>query len=146
MIYTPYIWPPLVAAAILMGIAVYVRRHRAMPAARSSLVLMSLASLWSLIFALNVCTVTYWPKILWQRLQILPAMFTSVLSLSLALEYLGREEWLTRRRLASLLVVPTLAVLLELTGHDSYDTARSAQGHSALDLSRRKRGARLKDE
>lgn len=36
--------------------------------------------------------------------------------------------------------------LFELAGHDSYDTARSAEGHSALDLSRRKRGARLKDE
>lgn len=36
--------------------------------------------------------------------------------------------------------------LFELAGHDSYDTARSAEGHSALDLSRRKRGARLKAE
>ncbi|HBG51607.1 MAG TPA: hypothetical protein DDW89_07335 [Gammaproteobacteria bacterium] len=35
-------------------------------------------------------------------------------------------------------------LLFELMGHDSYATARSAQGHAALDLSRRKSGASFK--
>ena len=115
MVYTPYVWPPMLAAVILTGIALYIRRHRAMPAARSFLALMGLAVVWTLVFALNVSTVTFWPKVLWQRLQILPIMFVSIAALGLAFETRGQDKWLTRRRLGLLLAVPVLALVLEVT-------------------------------
>jgi len=48
MIYTPYLWPQLLAAIIPLGFALYMRRFQDAPAARPFSRLMWLTSLWAI--------------------------------------------------------------------------------------------------
>ena len=115
MLYTPYIWPHLIAVVLLAGIALYARRFRALPSARPFILLTELAALGTLIYALNIATPSLPLKILWHQLQYLLMIFIPPLALVLALEYTGQSQWLTRKRLAWLASVPSLLVLLWLT-------------------------------
>jgi PAS domain S-box-containing protein len=115
MLYTPYIWPELMAVVLLAGIALYARRFRALPSARSFSLLTELAALATLIYALNIATPSLPLKILWHQLQYLLMIFIPPLALVLALEYTGQNQWLTRKRLALIMVIPLLTVVLWLT-------------------------------
>jgi PAS domain S-box-containing protein len=116
MIYTPYAWPLWIATLILSGNALYVRRFRDVPAAVVFGRLMVIAAVWAFFYALNLSTIELPLKIIWGRLQFLPVVFIGFATLVLALEYTGQSQWLTRRRIRLLLIVPVTACLLELTG------------------------------
>jgi PAS domain S-box-containing protein len=116
MIYTPYAWPMLISTAILGGIALYVRRFRDVPAVAVFSQLMGIAAIWAFFYALNLCTTELPLKIVWGRIQFMPVVFMGFATLILALEYTGQSQWLTRRKIGLLLVIPVTACLLELSG------------------------------
>ncbi len=115
MIYTPYLWPKLIAAIIPIGFALYMRHFRQAPAARPFSRLMGLTALWALCHALNTSTVSLSLRLFWSHLQIVPFVLIAPTVLTLALEYCGQEHQLTRRRRLLLLIVPALTILLEWT-------------------------------
>lgn len=106
----------LISTIVLSGIALYVRRFRDVPAAVVFSRLMGIAAGWAFFYALNLSTIELPLKILWGRLQFLPVLFLGFATLVLVLEYTGQSQWLTRRRIGVLLVIPVMVCLLELTG------------------------------
>lgn len=115
MIYTPYIWPKLLAAAIPIGFALYMRRFQDVPAARPFSWLMWLASLWAIFHTLNTATIDLPLRLFWGHLQIIPFVLIAPTILALALDYIGQEQWLTRPRRLLLLAIPVITILLAWT-------------------------------
>jgi PAS domain S-box-containing protein len=115
MIYTPFIWPQLIAGIILAGIAVYVRRFRDAPGARSFSLLIWLIVLWILIYTLSISTVLFPLKFLWYQVQLLPVLFLPPVILATAMDYIDQSQWLTRKNLTWMLAVPVIASILMVT-------------------------------
>ncbi|MDY0020284.1 MAG: PAS domain S-box protein, partial [Anaerolineae bacterium] len=117
MIYTPFIWPLLIAAALMAGIALYAFRFWDVPAARSFSLLMGLASLWALIYAINISVTVLPLRIFLTLLVYVPMPFNAPVILILALEYTGYTPRLAQQRLWPLFVVPVITGLLSLTSN-----------------------------
>lgn len=139
MIYTSYIWPKLLAAIVPIGFALYMRRFQDAPAARPFSWLMGLTSLWAIFHILNTATADLALRLFWGHLQIIPFVFIAPAILSLALDYIGRDRWLTRARWRLLLIIPLITILLDWTSpyHSfyRYDFAIDLSGPAPVLLS-----------
>ena len=114
--YTPYIWLLLTSAAIAATLGAYAWRHRRdVPGASPFAILALAAMVWSLANALEMAGADLPTKLFWADVQYLSYVTLPVAWLALALEYTGRDKWLTRRRLAWLSVEPVITVALVWT-------------------------------
>ncbi|HBY98105.1 MAG TPA: hypothetical protein DEP84_29880 [Chloroflexi bacterium] len=113
--YIPYIWLLLVSAAVTAVLGVYAWRHRTVPGAAPFSVLMLAVVAWTLANALEMAGTDLSTKLFWANVQYLSYVPVSTAWLALALQYTGRDEWLTRRNLALLLIVPILIAVLAWT-------------------------------
>jgi len=129
---TPYTIPLIAGAVVLMLLALYLYVRRGpVPTARTGMLLLSAGSLWMLGDALEMSSTTLEAKLLWAIPSTLaiclipPGWFVLVLQLT------GRTEWLRRRTLLLLGIVPllTLGLLLTNRWHGLY------WRHIALDTS-----------
>ncbi|MBN1139344.1 MAG: GAF domain-containing protein [Anaerolineae bacterium] len=116
MIYTGLFWLQLGAAVLQAGLALYVLRFRNIPAATPFAMVMALTAFVAVNYALDLSTASLPLKILWMNLRITVTVLLPLGFLWLVLEYVGQGAWLTRRRLALLLVVPILTIVLTWTG------------------------------
>ncbi len=113
--YTSYIWVYLAAAVIAGGMGVYSWRHRSIPGAVSFAIVEFASALWSIANVLeksrtDLPSILLFVNIAWTAVAILtPA------TLTLALEYAGFHDWLTRRRIALLAVIPVAMAILSWT-------------------------------
>lgn len=113
--YTPFALPLLIAAAISAALALYTWRHRSTPGA-TGLGLMTLAvAEWGLGYGLELSSADLPAKLFWAKVQYLGIVTAPLAVLIFALQYTGREKWLTRRNLALLTVEPLIVVLLVST-------------------------------
>lgn len=113
--YTPYIWPLLASAAVMAALAMCAWRHRAVPGALPFTVLTLAIVIWSLAYALQLASADLPAKRFWNQVQYLGNAAMPVAWLVLALQYTGRDRWLSRRRLTALAAVPLLTIALLLT-------------------------------
>jgi diguanylate cyclase (GGDEF)-like protein/PAS domain S-box-containing protein len=113
--YTPFALPLLIAATISAALAFYTWRHRSTPGA-TGLGLMTLAVVeWGLAYALELSSANLPAKLFWAKVQYLGIVIAPLAVLIFALQYTGREKWLTRRNLALLAIEPLIVVLLVST-------------------------------
>ena len=112
MVYTPFIWPLICAFAILIGIALYVRRFQDVPAARSFSLTMWLMALWPLVYAFHLLIVSFPLKVLTMELLTCIQVFVLPNILIVALEYVGRTGWIKRNNLLLLWSIPILSIPL----------------------------------
>ena len=118
--YTPFVFPLLVAAAIAGGIAIYTwQRRPALGVAPFTLLMLSVAA-WSLIYALRLVSADLPTKLFWAKCRYLAIVVVPPSWLAFVLQYTGRGNWLTRRNVAILAVVPVIAVLLAWTNDFHY--------------------------
>ncbi len=116
--YTPYIWLPLISAAVTAALGIYAGRHRRdVPGATPFVILALAAMLWSLANALEMAGADLPTKLFWANVQYLSYVTLPVAWLALALEHTGRDKWLTRRRLAWLSVEPVITIVLAWTNN-----------------------------
>ena len=115
MIYTPFIWPLLISAFITGGIALYAQHYQDVPSVKPFSVLMWLAMAWALLYALGISVVIFSLKIFIVNITYIPSVLTTLASFALALEYTGHGQWLTRRRLIALLVMPVIFLIFAFT-------------------------------
>ena len=115
MIFTPYILPLLVGAAILIWMVLYALRFKEVPTARIFSILIGLMALWALNQALEISTSWLDLKIFLTELRAPVNAFIPFVSLLLALTYTGHSQWLTRRRWGLFLIVPLVIALLSIT-------------------------------
>lgn len=115
MIDSPYIWPFLLSAGILIWTAYIARRLQGMASTRAFGWLLWLAAGSALIQGLAYMTTDLTLRTFWAKLIIVPTAFLPLASFLLALEYTGNHSLITRKRLAALMFVPALSVVLSLT-------------------------------
>ncbi len=111
-----FFWGYLLAGGISGGFAIYVLRYRwSEPTARAFGVVSFLLAVWSLAYVGRMLSPTLASKLLWTQLAWVGVAFTPVAVLVFVLHFTGRGRLITRRRLATLCVVPLLTQILLLT-------------------------------
>ncbi len=110
-VYTPDIWPPLVAASFLAALALYCWRRRSVPGALLLAASALFASLLLLAMVPEAAAVADAAKVAWYKVQVVWHMPLATAMTCFVLEYTWPGRWLTRRNLI-LLALPPLAALL----------------------------------
>jgi PAS domain S-box-containing protein len=113
--YSPYIIPLLIVAAIsiIVDLLIWWRQRTA---GSSFLALLMLAvATWSLAYSLELLVIPLHTKLLWAQVQYLVIPVIPILWLAFVLQYTGYNQWVTRRNLLFLLVVPVTTTLLAWT-------------------------------
>jgi len=127
--YSPYVIPLAIAGGISATIAVFAWRWRPASGATSFSLLMLAVAEWSLGYALELGSTDLSAQIFWAKVQYLGIVSVPVMWLIFALQYTGREEWLTGHNLALLAVVPLITVLLVWT-NDAHGLIWSSIGQN----------------
>lgn len=105
-----------VALAVALGLAVYARRQRGTRGAVAFAWLMLLTAGWSLLVGLRLLPgATPQLSVALYKAVFVPIAFVAVAYLAFALQYTGRDEWLSRSRLALMCVVPFITQVMVWT-------------------------------
>ncbi len=112
MEYTPYTLPLIVAAAIALGLAIFMLRRRPVPG-RVPFGLLTLAvAIWSAGYALEISAIEVADKIFWAKFQYLGIAAIPLLWLCFVFFFVGESEWMTTRRFGLLVIVPAFTMLM----------------------------------
>ena len=113
--YTPFVLPLFMAAGISAGLALYSWKQR--PAAGATLfaLLMLAVAEWALGDALRLGCINLPDKFFWARVRYLGILAVPAVWAAFALQYTGREKWLTPRNIAILAIEPLATLLLVWT-------------------------------
>jgi PAS domain S-box-containing protein len=111
----PYVVSLLLATSLTAYLALAAWRRRPATGATAIAVMMLAAMIWSLGYALEFASSDLSMILFWARLQYFGIVALPVVWLAFALQYTGRERWLTRRALSAMAVVPLITVLLVWT-------------------------------
>jgi PAS domain S-box-containing protein len=122
----------LIAALFSFGVAVYARRHRAVPGSPYFTALMGAVGWWSLGYALELASTRLDLMMFVGTLEYLGIVLAPVFWLAFVLLYTGRVERLSLSSLLPFLVVPLVTVVLAVTngahGLIWREVARDASG------------------
>ncbi|MCI0398666.1 MAG: GAF domain-containing protein [Chloroflexi bacterium] len=110
--YTPYMLPSLTAAALSAWLARYAWHRRPGLGTTWFTVLTLSVALWSLSYTIQLGSPDLLTKVRWLKVQYIGNVLLPLAWLALALEYGGREKWLTRRNLLLLALLPAVTLVL----------------------------------
>lgn len=114
--YLPYLLPLIIAVVIQGILAFYAWRHHRTPGAKSFTIMMVALCIWSVGYTLELLSGANLPlKVFWASGKYLGVVLAPLAWFTFAIEYTGRETWLTPRRLALLSIVPLLTFTLAMT-------------------------------
>lgn len=113
--YFFYIYAILLSAFVNALLALYVWRHRKVPAANSLFLLVCVTTGWLLFLFLEMWSRDPAMKMLWNKVRFSFALFLAHGALVFVLQYTGRHPWLRPRPLLLLLLPPTILLLLNWT-------------------------------
>lgn len=103
------------SAMVSLGLALYAWRSRAAPGRVPFIVMMLAAAAWSWLDFSLLMSPRLLPGGFPSTLSFVSAGILPVAWLALVLEYMGRDAWLTRRRLVTLSIIPAFTVVLVAT-------------------------------
>lgn len=109
-VINPYTVVLLLSFVIAVGTAVAASRSRPAAGSVPLTALMASVAVWLGAHALEIESTAFVWKVRWADLQWLPAAVIPTLFLVFALEYTGRDRWLTRRRLGLLAIEPAVMI------------------------------------
>src|SRR5919112_504122 len=113
--YTLYVISLFVAAALLVVFALRAWRRRGTPGAMALAVLMAAGTVWGVGYALSLGAAEPSTRIYWGEIKYLGTVAIPLAWLIFALQYTGREGWVTRGVLTLLAVEPCVALVLIFT-------------------------------
>ncbi len=122
--YTPYVLPLVFSALVSAGLVIVVWQHRSAAGATPLIFILLAVVVWSAGNTLELGCVDLQAKLFWANVEYLGIVSVPVAWLAFALQYTGREKWLTRRNLAWLAVMPLLTVFLVWT-NEAHNLMRS---------------------
>jgi PAS domain-containing protein len=111
----PFVLALLISVALSAVIAVLCWQRRRLTGAWALMLVMTAVAAWSLGYIFEILAPELSAKLFWTDVQYLSITTIPVLCLVFALQYAGREQWVTRRSVALLLVIPAVTLLLAWT-------------------------------
>lgn len=115
---SPFVAALLVTSLVAAGLALVGLRHRDSTGAPAFVVMMSAVALWAYTDALQLSAGEMQPYRLWSNVSFLAAVVSANAGLLFAVQYTGRDHWVTRRTLALLVVEPAAIAMLTWTTYD----------------------------
>jgi PAS domain S-box-containing protein len=112
---TLFIVALLAVAAISVASALYTWSRRPVPGSKAVAVLALASAEWLAAYALELASVDVLDKVFLNKVQFVGVVIVPVAWLLFALQYTRREEWLTRRTLLALSIMPLVTLLLVFT-------------------------------
>ena len=130
---TPYTIPVLMVTIITGVLALLSWRRRPATGTATFTLLMLAVMEWAFASTLELGALELQVKMLWTKVQYLGIVTVPLMWFLFALQYTGREKWLTQRTLALLLISPLITLLLAWTNeqhglmwsHTELDTSAS---------------------
>jgi PAS domain S-box-containing protein len=113
--YNPYIIPSLLSTIIAFGVALTAWRRRGVPGAVSLALLMLSAGFWALTYSLELTASSLQAQVFWAKAEYLGIVNIPVFYFVFALEYARQKNYLPKRNILLLWVIPVLTVLLVWT-------------------------------
>ncbi|RJP15315.1 MAG: PAS domain S-box protein [Candidatus Abyssobacteria bacterium SURF_5] len=113
--YTPYTIPLLLAGGFSGLLAVYIFRTRRTREATTISLLMLAVGIWSFSYGIQLANATAGGQLFWNKVQYLGIVPASFLWLVFALQYSGRNKWLTRQIFSAILLIPLTTIILVWT-------------------------------
>jgi len=113
--YTPYGLPYVISGLVALPVAVAIWKRRSVPGALPLSLFMFAMAEWSLGNALEMFRTDLAGKTFWASMEWIGTVTIPVAWLAVALQFSGHGEWLSRRNVALLLVVPVTIVILMWT-------------------------------
>lgn len=112
--YPPYI-VPIIALVITGTLAFWGWKHRPMPGAAWFSMLMLNAFVFTLFYSLEIFSTNLKEAIFWSQMQYFGAINISLMWFFLTLTYTGKRDWLTKRNISLLFIIPTITLILVWT-------------------------------
>ena len=113
--YTPYLWPLAIAAVLCVLIALYVQKYPETPASRPFIIMMWVGAGWTALYGLSIITIWYPLRLFLSMAMYIPSRLMAPVILYFALEYSGKEKWVTPRNIILALIIPVLAIIASMT-------------------------------
>jgi PAS domain S-box-containing protein len=108
-------WFYILVSFVLEGLAVYLWQYRENPGALPLVCGLMNRVIWLVSLVIIGTTDDFASKLFWAKIQQLTVTFVAVIWLVFILQVTGRHQWLNRRVLAALLIVPVVSLLLLLS-------------------------------
>lgn len=118
--YSPYFIPYVACGLILVILGITGLRNRTSVCARPYSLLMFAAAVWAFATALELSSADLPSQMLAILIEYPGMAIIPVGWLLFALEYTGREEWITRRNIALLCIIPVITVIMVVTNGFHY--------------------------
>jgi hypothetical protein len=118
--YTPYVLPLIAACVIALVLSGAIWRRRPGVGVLPFVVLMLALAEWTLANVLEMSATSLNTQLFFSGLAYIGITTAPAAWLAFALEYTGREKWLTKRNLALLTIEPVITVVLALTYHQQH--------------------------
>ncbi len=112
---TPYAPPLIITALVSAALVLFAWRRRTAPGALSFAAMMLAVAWWSVGYMLELGSIHLSGKLFWTSFNFVAIVVVPVALLAFALQYTGREQWLTRRNLILLSIEPLITLLLAWT-------------------------------
>ena len=112
---TPYTIPFLGLSVLFVGLGIYIWFHYRSPLGRTGAVTILASTEWIISAVLMFAGGDLATKIFWRKMQYPGIIILPVAWFVFAVLYTGREEWLTRRSVAGLSVIPVITLGLAFT-------------------------------
>ena len=113
--YTPYASLLALAALIPAILAIYIWDRRDVPSAKPASVFMITVFVWSAGYLMEFMGADLATKLFWAKIQYFGIAFLPVALFLFALEYSGRQLWLTIQRFLALALLPLITLILALS-------------------------------
>lgn len=115
--YTSYLIPFVACGLILIILGITGLRNRTSVCARPYSLLMFAAAVWAFCTALELSSADLATQILAIQIEYLAMVAVPVGWILFALEYTGHEEWITKKNIALLSLIPAITVIMVATNN-----------------------------